>query len=199
MDEALAQLVPGYREAVEKESAARDAAFIETPRTICGVDVLPLTLHHLVLLSFVRSPFIVGGVPDGGSVVQFLWITSPQFKPSDINARDVFIADCRKLPFVEAVTGIKAHVDAAFSDFSVPSGPSAASIASHAAYLVDAMASEYHWSEQEIRTMPLARIAQYIRIIRRRNDPKAIFVNPSDHIVSAHYRAKNAARLGGVN
>jgi len=199
MDDFLAQLVPGYREAVEQEQASRDAAFIDVTHSVCGVDVLPLTLRHLSILLLVRSPFVCGGMPTSEDVAKWLWIMSPDFS-TDQRKRDKFVRSVRGINFVDVVVAIREFTNAQLRDVPTGSkGPSAAAITSSVATFVHVIATEYHWPEADIMRIPIQRLAQYLRLINRAGDPKAIFVNPSDHIVADYMRKKNAAKKEARN
>ena len=61
--------------------------------------------------------------------------------------------------------------------------------------LVDLLASEYGWSEEQILALPIARAIQYSRAIERRRalaaGQKPIQFNPSDNVVQRHLDTLN--------
>ncbi len=188
----LLDQIPGYREALDRESQSRRGAFLGLPEIICGLSVLPLTLSHLLLLQFAGSPFILTGrTPTPGEIAQFLWIVSPQYDrvrelPADTwefrRTRWRFLRSIRKLDYVSVCKSISVYVDESFQDSPGGSGENRIEHYSGVASIVAAIAAELHWSEAEILRIPLKRIFQYQRCIIKRHDSKAIFFNPSDRI-----------------
>lgn len=176
--EDLRDIIPGLRDAVEREEFHRNTAFLGVTELIYGVEVKPLTLAHLCRLQCVGSPFLCGGEPSAEDVAVFLWAVSTGYKTRAPIKRYFFARGLRKLAFVEAVKGIQGYLDEAFLDG--PNGGSAGyspSYWSGFASIVGALASEFHWSEQQIMDMPLKRVWQYLRIAQKRNNPKASFSN----------------------
>ena len=175
--EDLRDIIPGLRDAVEREEFHRNTAFLGVTELICGVEVKPLTLAHLCRLQCVGSPFLCGGVPTLADVDAFLWAVSPEYNPKSRVQR--FFFECRLwMTYDAAIKGIQGYLDEAFLDG--PSGGSAGyspSYWSGFASIVGALASEFHWSEQQIMDMPLKRVCQYLRIAQKRNNPKASFSN----------------------
>lgn len=181
--------VPGYREAVERETAGRDSAFIPIEETLCGIPVLPFNLTHWLILGGIDSPFLCGGEITAEHTLRFLWVVSTEFTTSNPRARDRFIRRCVKRAKDIDVIEVRLWLDDAILD--APGGGSDARPlpASFAAFVVDAFASEYGWSEQVIMRMPCKKLFQLMRCMRRRNDHKAAFINPSDKIKSAYLRS----------
>lgn len=190
----LFDLIPGYREAVEREDADRREAFVQAPEMVCGIDAAPLTLERVALLESVGSPFMVGGVPEPGDVALFLWVISPGYRPGDARARDRFIRRCRRLPYAQACVEIESYVSAAFADAPAGRAGEHRPVAYWAAAVVDALASEYGWVDDAILRLPLRRLWQYWRCARRRHDPKAIFIDRSDKVRGEWLRQRNDAR-----
>jgi len=193
--DALLASIPGYREAVERENAARETAFLDVPVDIAGVDCVQLTPARLILLHGIESPFICGGMVSPAAVAAFLWIVSVDFKPGDTAARDAFVKRIRKTDAKAAIDGIRKYLDDALMDAPTnEDGAHGAPVVSFTASVVHALAKLYHWSERDILNIPLARIWQYLRLARRDADPKAIFVNPSGRIIGDWLAEQNQSR-----
>jgi hypothetical protein len=163
--------------AVRRETETREAAFIRAPLLICGIPVNQLTGEHLVILEAIRSPFVIGGHADAADVALFLWILSPDFQPRECRTKRSFIKGCRRVNYLNAVSEIRSMVDDAFQDSPCGGGVSGPSFTSWLASIVDILASQYGWDEDTILRMPLARVFQYLRCIKQRNDPDAILFN----------------------
>jgi hypothetical protein len=174
---SLTDQIPGLAEAIEAEQHVRDTSFLELPESVCGFDLKPLTLRHVLMLGAIDSPFITGGLP----------------APHDVGAFMVIVGDWRgfnrwknlrrlgRVSFRESVEAIDAFVKESFQD-SPPSGETSnVSYYSFAASLVDLFAHEYGWREADILDMPTKRMFQYLKAVSRRNGEKTFF-NPSDKV-----------------
>jgi hypothetical protein len=196
MSEDLLELIPGYREAVEAESAARDAAFLDGwPELVCDVELRPLTLVDMLALARMKSPFILGGSPSPQDVLLLLWHQRygprPAFPP-DQRKRDKFMRGLAHLNFASAVRDIRRYVDDSFADAPGSSGDgTSVAPTSWGANLVSSLAREFGWSERDILDMPLKRAWQYWRCIQLNRNPGAIMFNGSDRVRSA-WLARNS-------
>ena len=65
--------IPGYREAVARETVGRDAAYLGLARKVAGVALRPLTLRDYLRLSAEASPFVAGGKPARDDAAFLLW------------------------------------------------------------------------------------------------------------------------------
>lgn len=173
----LTDQIPGLREAIEAEQHIRDTSFLPLPESVCGFDVKPLTLRHVLMLGAVGSPFIRGGNP----------------LPSDIGAFLILVGDwqgfkrwsnLRKLArvdFVSAIESVDSYVKESFQDSPPGTESTGVSYYSFAASIVDVFGKEYGWREADILDTPLKRVFQYLKAISRRNG-ETVFFNPSDKV-----------------
>ncbi|MDB6026301.1 MAG: hypothetical protein JWM68_2524 [Verrucomicrobiales bacterium] len=190
----LTDEIPGFREAANEEQFIRSAAFLPVTESICGIEVLPLTLAHFTMLEIARNPFVVGGNPVPEDIASFLWAVSPRYKPNAPFRRWWFVADLRDLDAEKVTAGIEAYMEDAFLD-SPGGGKSddALPTSSYAASLVDIIASEYCWSRSDILKMPFKEVFQYIKRMQKRANPKApLFNKKSDKVKSEFLQARNA-------
>ncbi len=186
----LSQL-PGYTRAGERgdrlQEYWRNFAFLgltETLRIAGGhsIEVRQLTLRMFVQLCAVRSPFFVGGRIGPEHVAQVLWRISPEYdtRGSNPNARKDFVATIAGLPFKSSVRAVDRYIDRQLMD--KPPVPvqrnDKKSDTSFAASMVHALSSNYGWSDELILDQPLTRMFQYLRRIRRENDPELCSFNP---------------------
>lgn len=190
-------VVPGYREAVEHENTLRDAAFLEVPETICGIEVLPMTPRHFILLDAIGCPCVRGGTTSAEEIARFLWIISPEFRTVktwfDRRVRARFVRRCRKINVAEADKQIETYIEEAFQDSpGAQSGAAKVLDWSWIAALVHQSAAHYHWSESDILNLPLKRLFQYSRICKREENPRAIFFNPRDKARRAWLLQRNS-------
>jgi hypothetical protein len=198
--------IPGYREAIAAEREARDYAFLELPREICGIDVAPFTLDHLVTRLAIGCPFLceasVVDRPDpAGEIASFIWHVSVARQRSlgnafaEYRARNAFIRQVALVDTADAVVAIHEYLDWTFLD-APPGGGSRKRppIASIAATLIDLFAGEYGWSRGQVMHCPLEQLYQLIREITVRKNPKAVLFNRrSDKVRGQYLNSLNAA------
>jgi hypothetical protein len=193
-EDPLFNIIPGYREAVERESALREVAFLPITETLCGKEVLPFAPVHLAALTVIRSPFAVGGIPSESDIALFLWAVSAEYKPDAAFRRWRFVRSCRKLDYLEAIAAIQSYLDDAFADGPGSKGGFRVSYYSTTAAAVDLVASQYGWAEGAILKMPFKRLFQYARCVKERNVSRPIFFNQSDLILAEWQEAQEQKR-----
>lgn len=179
-----------YRAAVERESQSREAVYLDLPEKVGGYSVRPLTVLDYTTLHLVRSPFICGGHPEPGDVWQFLWHQSVKYsRTSKLRARRFRWSLYWYPDYPSLIVGIRAYVAEALGD--MPGGGKAGkSYYSFLASVVDCLASEYGWTRDAIRSLPIKEVAQYLKAIKRRKDHKAILFNESDALFLKAARAQ---------
>lgn len=184
-------VIPGLREAMERETFVRDQSFLQLPEVIGGVDVQPLTLRQMLLLESIGSPFVVGGPVQPHDVGAFFLVVSGH--PSGWNRwrllRRVGLMDSR-----QSIADIEDYMAETFMDAPPSSRSESISYFSNAAALVDYFASEYGWTEEQILDSTLKRLFQYLKASNRRHNPKAILFNPSDKVRGDWLRKQNEHR-----
>lgn len=195
----LLDQIPGYREAVAAEAAAREAAFLRIPETIAGLIVEPLTLRHVALMSQAGLDREL----DRKSLDVLLWLLSPDFTVRPGLAR--WWRRFRRSAAIawaifrrgEVAVALEADLFLAEAYDDAPHGAPAdgafrPSATSRAADYVDILAAEYGWTADEILDLPIRAAHQLVRAIRRRIDPRATFFNASDRIRTEWLRKQNA-------
>ncbi len=76
----LEDVIPGLREARDKERQNRALAFSDVPWTVCGLDVVTLMPRHRLEFQLIRNAFAVGGTVTHKAIYQFLWRLNPEFR-----------------------------------------------------------------------------------------------------------------------
>ena len=179
--------IPGYREAVKRENDIRDASFLDLTTSICGVEIRQMTPRDLLILDGIGNPLMYGGLPSPAELADFLWKLSPLYKENARLRRYLFGVTIRKMNFIAAVQACRRYVDDTFQDSPASSGASAPYV-SWCAHLVVNISTETGWSEAAILNTPLKRLFQYLKAIRRRDNPQAPMHNPSDKIRGDYIR-----------
>lgn len=175
--------IPGYREACEHEQANRELAFLDLPIPLCGVIVRQFSLKHLILLGNVGNGFITPcGLPQPEDIAQFLWVVNKDYS-LDAEARTKFVEGLKEKKYGACLAEINEYLALAFQD--APQGERGGKqYTAGCASLVDIMAHEYSWPDEAIMEKPIARLFQYLRLIQKRNNPKALLFNRSDSIIT---------------
>lgn len=201
--------VPGLMEAVAREQINRDAAFLPINETICGFELLPMTLRHYVILLIARNPLLGDAVPSPVQLAQFLWILSPDYSPKGGFRRWRILRRCRKLipkggknsfkqfgRVAEVIEACRKYVDDTFSDTPSrkPSNGFKPSHCSDAATICACFAREFGWKDEYTLSMPLKRIFQYLRDIQRHHDPKIPQFSAADRCLIDWANAQKGAR-----
>jgi hypothetical protein len=118
---------PGFAMAARRESELRTIPFLGLNEKLCGHEVRPLTLRHVLWLELCKSPFLTRLPPEilvtkpgiEHDVTNFLWIVSPRFKAGNARRRKKFnreFSDVVKLKIDDAVTQIVEFVGEAWLD-----------------------------------------------------------------------------------
>ena len=147
----------------EEIIANRDISLMNS-LPLCGLSVRPLSLRSFILLKQCRNRFIVGGESPGpADVAVFLWMVAHEYTP-DPKARARFMKSIRYLTrsprWTQCALEIFAFLGAAFQD-SPGREVSARS-------LIDLLASNYGWRDEDILEMPIARAFLYRMTILQR-------------------------------
>lgn len=143
----------------ERESG--DKAFLDLEEERIGnFPAVHLTAEKYLLLEQVGC---LDNMLTGTTLLRFLWVVSPRFKPTWWAGKWFMLRNCRtKADLVPEVEQYMARTFAA-----MPSGKAKGSMG-WVASLVDLLASEYGWKEKEILTCPLRRVFQYVASITSR-------------------------------
>lgn len=210
----LLEQIPGYREAVEKEREQRESSFTCLNEFLCGIEVLPLSVWHMVILSAVKSPFIFGREASITKAEQFLWIVSPQYRAaislnnrlspwlpkiaSYILARKkkqfAKITRCIQMADADIILAVETFVMNAFRDCA--GGDSNSFNPSYycaPAAIIAELTSALHFSRDQILALPIKEVFQYQRWLRGQRDPKSLFllINESDKVRSKWLAEQN--------
>jgi len=183
--------IPGYTRAGacgdRLQEYWRNFAFLgltETLRVAGGysVEVRQLTLRMFIQLCAVRSPFFIGGRVGPEHVAQVLWRISPEYdmRGSNPKAREEFVAKIAGMPFKSAIRAVDRYLERQLIDKPpVPvrrndSKPDT----NFAASVVHALSKAYGWNDEAILDLPMPRLFQYLRKIKRDVDPGLACFNP---------------------
>ena len=186
-------VLPGFREAVEKERALRDLSLMDTV-PICGLSCRQLSLRMWVLLRECGNALVLGGMPSPEEIAVFLWFLSPDYcleeKKRQKFVRSKVAPALKSLGLIGCIREIRAHMDHAFLDSPGGSGSERKEYVTPAVSIIDFLASEYGWTDSHIMDLPLERLFLYQRAAILRRNPKALLTNESDGIISRHLRER---------
>jgi hypothetical protein len=187
--------IPGYKEAVAEERKNRLLAWFEVSQTICGFEVMPMTLERFNALQLCKNNVLYGESSRPDDLAQFLLVMSPEFERRELRGwffRTRFFIKC-KLTFTYSKIK-KGETDAqwlrknrkkiarlnairrkilqnAYQWFQdAPAGGGAGkSYYNGALGSCGLLAKHFGWDESTILKMPLARVFQYAKFCREQD------------------------------
>ena len=211
--------IPGYAEAVNRESMLREAAFVSLPSEICSFAISVFTLQHYLILKLIGSPFLTGRTPSPNDLQATLWLLNPSYgskqagnahvmrcraflPPSQPNSRNWLIQAIwrrqykRRLELAaEITTKLREYIDDALIDF--PAGSKKGYVTSYygdGAWICGIFAHHFGWHDSQTLQTPMARLLQYLKVIADLQGSKVPKFNPSDLIVGRWISELNAKR-----
>lgn len=193
--------IPGYDEALAQERRIREEAFLGVNPRICGIEIQNVTPFLLARLNLIQSPFLIGGNPSHGQIIQFLWVLSSSFS-TDSEQRDCFIENTTKLladRWTEAEIAIDEFIRDTFLDSPRGDGGECVPYVTGIAWLIYSMARDpFRWTRDQTLHTPLREIYQLVRC--HRLDNRGILFNEISDNVKARFldelNAKQPARGG---
>lgn len=177
-----------YAEKIDRARVAsedrRDLAFVDAPRSICGLTVRVLTLADYITLCAVGNAHFADVQQPSADLelrrfwcqhhAQLLWLISPDYRANDPKAAKAFAEKkVAPLDFALLLGEVSDYLREVFTD--APRGakpkdgepiladPVGVSIFAH---WISRISKRYPWSRADIRALPLPELWQYLRIIR---------------------------------
>jgi hypothetical protein len=201
--EVWEEYLPRLAEAREQDRENITRAFLPVVVPLGSFKIVPLTIERLLWLETAESPFLTGERdPTKEDVLAFLWICSPDFRVGYEYGRRF----CRRHFFIRwrmyAVKISELIMDAVEMMGSVSGkGDGAAMSYDWLPTFIDGVASQYHWSENEIMNIPLTRVGYYVKAMMSRMNAMtgskggglAKFSPKQDAIKAEYLRAVQAA------
>lgn len=198
--------IPGYAEALRRESELRRKAWSDDSDTIAGVTVRLLTLRDMEKLAGMRNGFFCPWKFDTdteflGHCAQLVWWLSDCAKPKDgmgYVSRAIVAAQAQRLikhvgqDPKQLADDCMRYVKDTFMDAPKGGGGTGASpIAGGPAYVADLLASGgYRMTVDEVLDMPLVRLWQLIRLVLKRVNGETP-TNESDRIATDYLATLN--------
>ena len=182
------EFAPRIAEARNRDAEAGNLAFVELNEERIGdFPAVLLTIERYLLLQ--QAGVFDGSCGEGKAVLLFLFIVSPDFAAKPKKGR-AFFRKHRKIDQEAHAAAIQDYVSRSFGEQS-SSGQSSRS--SWVASIVDAIASEYGWTEQAILKTPIQRLMRYVSSIRMRHGGNAVnFGSEADRLQQEFMTAANA-------
>lgn len=189
-------------DASRQERELREFSFLDLPYDVAGVSVRGMTLDDFSILMAKKTPFICGGIVEREDCALFLWLLSVECEQAISGtekamnaARRAFMKKISALDFDAVKIGIETYIEKMF--FDEPRGGKSEGEATYCfqTSFVGYVALHYHWSEKEIRALPLPRLFGYIRQIEKHLDPEAVQFNGlEDDVDMARFYEMNAPK-----
>ncbi len=144
---------PKLAAAREQDRAQVALSFLPIIVPLGRFEIAPLTVERLLWMEQINSPFVTGEAPERVDVLAFLWINSPNFRVGEKYGRRFCWNNClirwRKhaVLICEYMQAIGEAMGG--SDQGSPVQPN------WLPEMVDAFASQYHWTVADILKMPV--------------------------------------------
>jgi len=175
--------IPGFRDALKRESLVRRQGWVGAHAEIAGVRVRFLTLRDMVLLEEMQNGFFCPWRFDTdaeflGHAAHLVWWLSDCPKPPT-NARTWFqprawasrarlLEHLKRRP-VDLANDVRAYIEDAYLDAPRCGGTGGSPLAATPAYIADTLAAGgFALSLDEILDMPVTRLWQLVRLAARR-------------------------------
>lgn len=212
--------IPGYAEAIARESMLREAAFVPVTPDVCGFAISPFTLQHYLTLKLISSPFLTGLTPSPNDLQAVLWLINPQhgsppahrehvarcrdfmppIQPASRNWllqgiwRRQYAAALRKA--AEITDKLREFIDESLMDFPAGSGRKAftTSYYGDGAWMCGMFAHHFGWDDEKTLHTPMPRILQYLKVIGDIKGSTAPKFNPSDAVTARWLKEQNAVK-----
>ena len=146
---------PKLAEAREKDRAQVALSFLPIIVPLGRFEIAPLTIERLLWLEQINSPFVTGEIePTKEDVLAFLWINSPGFRVGEWAGKKFcwnnYLIDWRKYAnlIAEYMVAVGENMGSADEGGIQPNW---------LPELIDAFASQYHWTSDAIMKMPIER------------------------------------------
>lgn len=188
----IEQLEQDYVRAVIRERTVREIAFLPVTENICGLEVVPMTLRHLLALRLIGCPFLINGEPTQEDCFVFLWHLSKDYSPRNMKAKRKILKRCRKRFFLtkppwihfafrmlpwqkktvkkfERLEIVKQQIREFLADALMDRPPmregNNKSYFSDAAAICHRFALKYSWSVNDVMDTPLKALFQFCKLI----------------------------------
>ena len=153
--EVWREFKPKLAEAREQDRANIALSFLPIIIPLGRFKIAPLTIERLLWLEQVQSPFVYGHQPSREDVLAFLWINSPDFRVGEWAGKKFcwnnYLINWKR--YANLIAEYMTEISKAIGGGSEDKGPNAHWLPQ----MVDAFASQYHWSHEEIMRMPVER------------------------------------------
>lgn len=206
----LHQLIPGLAKAENDFQAEQELDLLGVELPIAGLEILPFTSRMFLELEFAGNECLGRARhPSPVALEQFLWRVSASFRRDggDVEARGsprrAVVYAVGTSPYLETVDAVHAYLWRAWWLMPQPGTrplkkgerrPPKSS-GTWLSAMLDAVAHEYGWTEDEVLDCPFRRLWQYMHRILERRIPEYAQPNPEAlRLKSEWLRAANEGR-----
>ena len=165
---------PKLAEAREQDRARVALSFLPLVVPLGRFEIVPITIERLLWLEQITSPFVTGTPPEKEDVLAFLWICSPRFRIGEKYGKR-FCWNNTLINWKKYAVLISEYMATVAE--SIGGGSKENTIDPEwLPQMVDAFASQYHWSHDDIMQMPITRASILAHAMTARLSEKS---NPS--------------------
>ena len=152
--EVWEEFKPKLAAAREQDRANVALSFLPIIIPLGRFDIAPLTIERLLWLEQVKSPFVTGRQPERVDVLAFLWINSPKFRVGNKYGKRFCLNHCM-IRWRKYAVKIAEYMESIAEQLGADDNGVLES--NWLPQMVDAFASQYHWTVADILQMPVER------------------------------------------
>lgn len=192
-----AEYSPRIEAAKKQESTDSTIAYVDlNEERILAIPAVVLTIERFLLLHQ-AGVFDNTCGEDVNQVLIFLWIVSPEFIAEPKQSKR-FFRKHRKLDFLAYSAGIEAYVERMFHTTSGSKEGDSGKAIDWVGSIVDLIASEYGWKEEDILRIPIPRLLKYAAKIAIRHGGKdVLFISEADRLQAEFMDRANEEEASG--
>lgn len=153
--EVWQEFKPKLAAAREQDRARVALSFLPVVIPLGRFEIAPLTIEKLLWLEQIKSPFVTGEQHERCDVLAFLWICSPDFRVGEKYGKRFCWNNCFIYwpRYAQLICEYMQDISEAIGGGS-EEGPIDVNWLPQ---MVDAFASQYHWTQAEIMNLPIQR------------------------------------------
>lgn len=172
---------PKLAEAREIDRANVALSFLPVVVPLGRFEIAPLTIERLLWLEQIQSPFVNGTEPKRVDVLAFLWINSPDFRVGEKYGRRFTWNNCL-IPWRKYALLIGEYMQSIAE--AMGSNEDGNIEPNWLPQMVDAFASQYHWTAPDILKMPVEQATLLASAMQARvsDKPKPTFSPSADKV-----------------
>ena len=165
--ELWAEYQPKLDAAKEQDRKDSQEVFLNAPEKVGSIWLCPLSIKKYLMLDAISHPFISGGEIKEEDIYTFCWVLSVDFTERNPQAYKNFKKSLRMDNAEAFLIDVRIFFESELN-FSDSDSKSNSPNSDWVGLIIDLLASEYSWSEDQILNLPVKRALTYTKHISHR-------------------------------